>query len=118
MIEATIKMKVIHEKRAELLQTLRSMTEEIRNGEGCMNCNFYQDVDNENNFSIIEEWNTQEELDSHLKSDMFGALIGANSLLVEPAEINIRAISYTAGMEAVKKAREESRDSGENEGKE
>ena len=115
MIEATIKMKVIAEKRSELLQTLRSMTEEIRKEKGCMNCNFYQDVDNENIFSVIEEWNTQEELDSHLKSDMFGALIGANSLLVEPADINIKAISYKAGMEAVKKARKESRDSGEKE---
>ena len=118
MIEATIKMKVVPEKRAELLQTLRSMTEEIRKEKGCISCYFYQDVENENIFSVIEEWKTQEELDSHLKSDMFGALIGAKSLLVEPADINIKAVSYTAGMEAVKKVREESRDSGENEGKE
>jgi hypothetical protein len=47
-----------------------------------------------------------------MKSDMFGALIGAKSLLVEPAEINIKAVSYTAGMEAVNKVREESRSSG------
>ena len=117
MIEATIKMKVVPEKRAELLQTLRSMTEEIRKEKGCMSCYFYQDVENENIFSVIEEWQTQEELDSHLKSDMFGALIGTKSLLVESPEINIKAVSYTAGMEAVKKIREESRGSGEKEGK-
>jgi quinol monooxygenase YgiN len=80
-----------------------------------MSCNFYQDVENENIFSVIEAWKTQEELDSHLKSDMFSALIGTKSLLVESPEINIKAISYTAGMEAVKKVREESRGSGEKE---
>jgi hypothetical protein len=46
-----------------------------------------------------------------MKSDMFGALIGAKSLLVEQPEINIKAFSYKAGMEAVNKVREESRGS-------
>jgi quinol monooxygenase YgiN len=101
-------MEVAPENRLELLQTLRSMTKEIRKIKGCKNCNFYQNGDNENIFSLIEEWKTQEELDSHLKSDMFGVLIGTKNLLVEPAEINIKAISYTAGMEDVKKARERS----------
>jgi quinol monooxygenase YgiN len=106
-------MKVIPEKRAELLQTLRSMTEEIRNEKGCMSCYFYRDVENENIFSLIETWKTQGELDIYLKSDMFGALIGTESLLIKPPEINIKAISYEAGMEAVKKAREARGDLGE-----
>jgi len=106
LIEATIQMKVIPKKRFELLQTLRSMIEEIRKEKGCMDCFFYQDVDNENIFIVIEEWKTQEELDSHLKSDMFSALIGMKSLLIEAPNINIKVISYTAGIEAVKKAYE------------
>lgn len=53
MIEATIKMKVVPEKRAELLQTLSSMTEEIRNEKGCMSCYFYQEVENENIFILL-----------------------------------------------------------------
>jgi hypothetical protein len=55
-----------------------------------------------------------------MKSDMFGALIGIKSLLVDPAKINIKAVSYTAGMEAVKKAREDSHgsDKKEEEGEE
>jgi quinol monooxygenase YgiN len=84
------------------------MTQEIRREKGCMSCYFYQDVENENIFSLIETWKTQEELDIHLKSDMFSALIGTESLLMEPPEINIKAISYKAGMEAVQKARDTS----------
>ena len=106
MIEATINMEAVPEKRVELIQTLRSMTEEIRKEKGCMSCYFYQEVENENIFSLIETWKTQEELDSHLKSDMFSALIGTENLLVKTPEIDIKAISYKAGMEAVKKARE------------
>ena len=111
-------MEVVPEKRVELLQTLRSMTEEIRKEKGCMSCYFYQDVENENIFSLIETWKTQEELDFHLNSDMFSALIGTENLLVNPPEIDIKAISYKAGMEAVKKARQDSRASGKKEKKE
>ncbi len=46
-------MKVVPEKRAELLQTLSSMTEEIRNEKGCMSCYFYQEVENENIFILL-----------------------------------------------------------------
>jgi len=102
-------MKVIPEKRSELLQTLRSMTEQISMEKRCERCYFYQDVNDENIFIITEDWNTQEELDIHLRSDIFSALIGTKNLLVEPVDINIKAVSYTAGMEAVKKAREKSR---------
>lgn len=105
MIEATIKMNVIPEKRSEFLQTLRLMTKQILKEKGCMSCYFYQDVENENIFSLIGSWKTQEELDSHLKSDIFGALIGTKSLLLNHPEINIKAISYIAGIEAVKKVR-------------
>ena len=117
MIEATIKMKVVPEKREELIQTLRGMNEEIRREKGCMSCFFYQDVTDENIFSLIEEWETQEELDNYMKSDMFSALIGTENLLAESPEINIKAISYKAGIEAVKKAREEIRDLGKEEEK-
>jgi quinol monooxygenase YgiN len=118
MIIATIKMKSITEKRSELLQTLRSMTKQIQELEGCKSCNFYQDVENENNFSVIEEWETQEHMDNHLKSDMFSALIGVKSLLVEPVDVNIKAVSYTAGMEAVNKARGQDQTSGKKKNKE
>ena len=109
MIIAIITMKAIPAKRGELLQTLRSMTEQIRTEKGCESCYFYQDVDNENIVIITEDWATQDDLDNHLRSDMFGALIGAKSLLVEPADIQIKAVSYTAGMEDVKKARRKKR---------
>jgi quinol monooxygenase YgiN len=83
------------------------MTDEIRKEEGCKSCNFFQNVDNENIFSLVEEWNTREELDIHLKSDIFSALIGTKSLLAKPVDITIRKVSHIAGIDAVIKTREE-----------
>ena len=108
MIIATINIKVIQEKRAELLQTLRSMTKQILKEKGCNSCDFYQDVENENAFILTEEWETQEDVDNHIKSDMFCALLGTKNLLSESPEIKFKVVSYAAGMEAVEKVREES----------
>ena len=108
MIIATINIKVIQEKRAELLQTLRSMTKQILKEKGCKSCDFYQDVEDKNAFTLAEEWETQEDMDNHIKSDMFCALLGTKNLLSEPPEIKFRVVSYAAGMEVVEKVREES----------
>ncbi len=106
MIFVIIKMKAPAENRKELLQTLRSMIAPIREEKGCMKCHMFLDDENENFFILIEEWKTQRDLDNHLRSDRFGVLMGTKSLLYEPPEIRINAVSYTAGMEAVKEARD------------
>ena len=62
-------------------------------------------------FNLIEEWDTQKEMEDHLKSEMFSAIIGAKSLLIEDPNISIRVISYSAGMESVDKARGKGRSS-------
>ena len=101
MILVTIKMKVSPDKRTELLQTVSALISSTRQERGCITHNFYQDVQDENSFNLIEEWQTQDDLDNHLQSDNFGILLGAMNLLSEPPEIKLNAISYTAGMEAI-----------------
>jgi quinol monooxygenase YgiN len=101
MILVTIKMKVAPEKCTELLQTISALADSIRQERGCISHNFYRDVQNENTFSLVEEWHAQDDLDNHLRSENFGILLGAMNLLSKPPEIKLNAISYTAGMEAV-----------------
>ncbi len=81
MIETTIKMTVPVEKRKEVLQTIKAILGPIRRERGCISCNYSVDVEDENIFYFKEEWKTREDLDSHLRSDRFGVLIGTMSLL-------------------------------------
>jgi quinol monooxygenase YgiN len=105
MILVTIKMKLSQDKRAEFLQTIIALASSIRQERGCASHHLYQDVEDENTFNLIEEWQTQDNLDDHLGSENFGILLGAMNLLREPPEIKLNAVSYTAGMEAVKAVR-------------
>ena len=71
MIDAKLKLTVPPEKRKEIIQTFMAILGPIRELQGCLSCNCYVDIEAEDNLFFKEEWNTREDLDSHLKSDHF-----------------------------------------------
>ena len=84
-------MKVLAEKRKELSQTIVSLIGSLRTETGCRRCDFYLSMEDENKLCILEEWETRENFDSHLKSERFRVLRGAMNLLQEPGEM----VTYT-----------------------
>ena len=105
MIIVRITMNSYIEKRIEVMQTLLSMIEPMENKRGCLSCHVLRDVEDKNVFSLIQEWETREDLDNHIKSDRFSVLLGTKSLLCEPQQIEIHTVSHTEGMETVNAAR-------------
>jgi quinol monooxygenase YgiN len=105
MIIVRITMNSSIEKRTEVMQTLLSMIEPTENRRGCLSCHVLRDVEDKNVFSLIQEWETREDLDDHIKSDRFSVLLGTKSLLCEPQQIEIHTISHSEGMETVIAAR-------------
>lgn len=100
MILIFIKMNVRPEKRKELRQTIRSIVQEVRKENGCVDSTFYQNSENENDFFLFEEWENRQVLDDHLRSARFTVLMGARSLLSRPPEIMIHSVSHSSGLEA------------------
>ncbi len=87
-----IKMKVLPVKRRELLQTISSIVEQVRNESGCLKAVFFQNVEDDNELLLIEEWSTRKDSDAHLDSDLFTVLKGAEGLMRQPPEIVISAV--------------------------
>ena len=94
-------MKVLSEKRLELSQTIALLIVSIRTEKGCKRCDFCQSTENENKLWLLEEWDTQEKIKSHLKSGRFRVLRGAMNLLKEPYEMMFHTVSHPAGMEEI-----------------
>jgi quinol monooxygenase YgiN len=92
-------MKALSEKRVELSQTIVSLSGSIRTEKGCLRCDFCQSIEDENLLFLLEEWDTEENLMIHLKSDRFSVLRGAMNLLKEPYERMFLTVSHPAGME-------------------
>ena len=93
MILVIIRMKVLAEKRKELSQTIALLTGSIRTEKGCRRCDFYRSMEDENELCILEEWDTRENLNSHLNSERFRVLRGAMNLLQEPYEIMFHTVA-------------------------
>ena len=66
---------------------------------GCRRCDFSQSVEDEDWLFLLEEWDTRENLVTHLKSDHFRVLRGAMNLLREPYERMSYTVSRLPGME-------------------
>jgi quinol monooxygenase YgiN len=101
MIVVSIKMNVLPEKQLEFTQTLLSMIGPTGRETGCLSYTVLSDIEDRNRFSLLEEWETREDLDHHIRSHRFGVLLGSKTLLCEPPKIQIYTISRTEGMEAV-----------------
>jgi quinol monooxygenase YgiN len=94
-------MNVLSGKRLELSQTLASLSGSIRMEKGCNRCDFCQSIEDENRLFLFEEWDTEENLMTHLKSEHFRVLRGAMNLLREPYEMMFHTAFHPAGMEKI-----------------
>ena len=106
MIVVRITMNVIPEKQKELVQTILSMIEPMEKVTGCLSYALFCNMEDKYRLNLLQEWRTRRDLDQHLRSDMFGVLLGTKSLLIEPHGIHIYTIHQSEGMEAVLTVRE------------
>ena len=93
-----IRMNVLSEKRRELSQTIASLSSSTRMEKGCQRCDFCQSIEDENRFFLLEEWDTQENLMTHMKSEHFKVIRGAMNLLKEPYEEMFHTIFHPTRM--------------------
>ena len=94
MIIVRITMKVLMEKRMEMMQTLLSMIEPMRKEKGCLSYDVFCDLEDNHVFNLIEEWETHEDLDHHIRSERFSVLLGTKSLLEKPLEMKTHTVSH------------------------
>ena len=102
---ATVRMRVRPEKRDEFMQAMIDLTTRARRVVGCVAAHFYTDSEDPNVFALVEEWRQRRDLDRHLRSDEFAAVIGASFLLSDAAEITLDLISHQGGADEVLRRR-------------
>jgi quinol monooxygenase YgiN len=96
MIIAIIKMNARTEKCLELKQSLSALIEPVRKEKGCLGLNIFQDIENDNDFSLIQMWQTRNDLDDYLRSDLFTVLIGTRYLLSRPSQISVNEVTHSS----------------------
>lgn len=99
MILVIIRMKIYPAKRLELSQTITSLVDSMITEPGCRRLNFCQNVENENELYLLEEWENQEMLKNHLISELFKVLRGAMNMLLEAWEMEFFTLFHPSGIE-------------------
>ncbi len=105
MIIVRITMRVLPEKQKEVVQTLFSLTSSMEKETGCISYTIFGNMKDKDELCVFEEWEKREDLDDHLKSDIFGVLLGTKSLLSRSHGIHIYTVQQAEGMGAVLAAR-------------
>ena len=89
-----IKGRSLPQKGKELKQALTAMADELRMRKGCQSCDLYGHAQ-EDMFLWIEKWESPQNRQEALNSDLNSILLGALCVLCETAETEILTLEQT-----------------------
>jgi len=98
MVVVIMKMRALPEKCLELKQTLQALIEPTRNEKGCLGYDVFEDIENKNNFCLVERWRSGKDKDDHQRTEQFAVLMGTRSLLDGEPEIMVKEMSHSSNI--------------------
>jgi quinol monooxygenase YgiN len=66
-----------------------------------MSYRLYEDAEDTNAFVLLEEWATQKDLDSHIRTDNQRRLLALMDLMSEQPELRFNTVTHTAGLDLI-----------------
>ncbi|MGM0436636.1 MAG: putative quinol monooxygenase [Bacillota bacterium] len=89
MIKVVAKSVVKKEKIEEYKEMVNELIEKTRNEDKNISYELYQDVDNPQILTFIEEWEDHKGLEKHMSSDHFKKIVSQLNELRETSEVNV-----------------------------
>jgi len=105
MIHASLRMKFAADRFPAARDILLALVERTRASPGCLGCEMYQDLRERHALLLEEWWETEADLDRHLRSDTYGRVILVMEMATEQPLIRFSEISHSTGLETVERAR-------------
>ena len=94
-----IKIVIQEYKIDEFVDNLRSLLSGFRKEKGCLDYRVYQLLDEEHAFCIVADWETDEAMQKHFRTQKFEVLIGAARVLGETFEMITAEVLELGGFE-------------------
>lgn len=105
MIHASIRMKFSAKQLPKARDILDSRVERTQVSPGCLGCYVYQDVRDSRVLLYEQWWESKEDLDRHLRSELYRQVVLVMEMAEEFPVVRFSEISRTSGMETVAKSR-------------
>lgn len=105
MIIGTIRILPPQNRRADVLEVLRSVQGPVRVLPGCAACDIYDEQGAEPAIVFIERWESQASLEAHLRSAMYRRILGAIELSGTRPDVRFEHVSASEGIELIERSR-------------
>ena len=105
MVVSTLRIVTGPKSRAEVIRTLAAQMGPMRVQPGCLRCDLYRDVEDPGAITLVEEWESQAELDLRLRSEEYRTVLAVIELAQEQPVIHFDTVIRRAGLEIVVTAR-------------
>jgi len=99
MIQASFRIVSPENKRDEVLQVLLCLKGPTEVSRGCRACRILQDVEDDHVLTYLVQWDTQDEIEEHLRSERFRRLLPYIELSMKPPQVEFSTIDQVRGIE-------------------
>ena len=105
LITSTIRITVSDSLNSEIVRLLRSLIEPTRVETGCISCGLYKDLHDPDILIWVEDWDTQDDLERHLRSPQYKKVLAALDMSDAQPELRFDTVVETRGMQLIAEAR-------------
>ncbi len=104
MVVGTLRIPLSPDRRAEVLEVLRSIQGPVLAQPGCAACHIYEEARPEQAVVLIERWESEAALEEHIRSEAYRRILGAIELSGSPPEVRFDYVSASEGMELIERS--------------
>jgi quinol monooxygenase YgiN len=105
LILLLIELTPLPGKREEIIELLQFSVDRLRTKPGCLSSGVYEARDERGTIFYLERWNTEEELNRHIQSNLYLAVLNVLDLAAEPPDISFNVIAERKSMELIRELR-------------
>jgi quinol monooxygenase YgiN len=105
MYQVNLRMMARPQRGLEAIKALRSITFAARVERGFISSRIYQEVGNPDALCLEQDWSSEPELKSHIRSSCFTDLLMLMETSLEAPTLEVHSVSETRGLEFVEAVR-------------
>ena len=105
MVVGTLRIPLSADRRAQVLEVLRSIQGPVLAQPGCTGCHIYEEQSPEEAVVLVERWESEAALEAHIRSESYRRILGAIELSGGPPEVRFEHVSASEGMELIERLR-------------
>ena len=105
MIVGTLRILPAPDRRAEILRVFRTIQGPVLAQPGCLACHIYEEQHPDQALVLVERWDSQAALETHLRSEAYRRVLGAIELSGGAPEIRFDFVTASEGIELIERSR-------------